>query len=94
MKRFGSWTATDAQHQTLNGSLLSFVDADVSVQRRSQSNHRIPIVFLSVYATAEEQRVPIRFAAFQFPPRPLSKKRVPGRGRSSARISLQLTWNK
>jgi hypothetical protein len=59
---------------------------DVSVQRHSQRTQRIPIVFLSVYATEEEQRVPIRVGAVQIPPKPVSKKRTHGRGRSSARI--------
>ena len=77
----------------LDGLLISVAD-DVSVQCRSQSNQRIPIVFLGGYAPEEEQSVPIRVTAFQFPPKPVRKKSLPGRRRSSARMPLQLTWNK
>jgi len=77
----------------LDGLLISVAD-DVSVPRRSQSHHRIPIVFLGACAPEEEQSVPIRVTAFQFPPKPVSKKSLPGRRLSSARMPLQLTWNK
>ena len=77
----------------LDSSLFLVAD-DVSVQRRSQSNQRIPIVFLGACAPEEEQSVPIRVTAFQFPPKPVRKKSLTGRRLSSARMPLQLTWNK
>src|SRR5437667_33046 len=77
MKRFFSWTATDGRNQSLKGSLVSLTRADVLVQRRSPRNgHRIPIVFLNTYAIEEEQRVPIRSGAIEFPRKTVSEKRL------------------
>ena len=85
MKRFLSWTATDARNETFNGSLVSLTDSDFSGQRRlPRKSQRIPIVFLGPLAEQKEQPVQIRSGTIKFPRKPVSKKQLLRRGLSRA----------
>jgi len=68
----------DAENQMLERSLVSLADNYASFQRGfSQSNHRVPIVFLDAHATEQEQPIPIRVGAIKFLPKRVSKQRLP-----------------
>jgi len=77
MKRFFSWTAADGRNQSLKESLVSATHADVLIQRPLPPNgQRIQIVFPGASATEEEQCVPIRAGAIEFPREPISKRNL------------------
>jgi len=76
MKRFFLWVVTVGKNQKPKGSLVPLINADVSDQRRlSRSGRRIPIAFLDADAT-EEQPVPVRVGAVEFPWKPARKQRL------------------